>query len=410
MCNPKGTVHFIVNPGSTERCGTCDRRKGMCFLRNHAISPPTISVGGGAGGNGKGPGKGKGQGKGTFVREVSPQEPKGPRQEPINAEVEKLKATVAKLQGELMAKAVAGAPVAGLAPAVAGLLKSPADIDKELAGMEGEAGASADLVRKQLLAAREAGVLREEDAEVGRLRKEIAGLDNMDDVQEAKDRKQARLDHLVETRRLAKPLSSRIRDVEDLCERRAKAVTKAKADGEECTRELVEAQKRADEAAQEVQNREEKLQEAEVTRAELYKQKADEAAGRGDPGTHDGDGQGKLAPELAAAAEAVLKKLSAEGLGFDPGALGILRAVLTTAKLGNTTSPPGESSVPPGKAGAAAGSSDGVDQDMPDVDAMAALAEFLAADDGKGGEGQQDREKKFLQVLRSSRKERTGPY
>ena len=193
MCNPKGTVHFIVNPGSTERCGTCDRRKGMCFLRNHAISPPTISVGGGAGGNGKGPGKGKGQGKGTFVREVSPQEPKGPREEPINAEVEKLKATVAKLQGELMAKAVAGAPVAGLAPAVAGLLKSPADIDKELAFMEGEAGASADLVRKQLLAAREAGVLREEDAEVGRLRKEITGLDNMDDVQEAKDRKQARL-------------------------------------------------------------------------------------------------------------------------------------------------------------------------------------------------------------------------
>ena len=113
---------------------------------------------------------------------------------------------------------------------------------------------------------------------------------------------------------------------------------------------------------------------------------------------------------MVAAAEAVLKKLSAEGLGFDPGALGILRAVLTTAKLGNTTSPPGESSVPPGKAGAAAGSSDGVDQDMPDVDAMAALAEFLAADDGKGGAGQQDREKKFLQVLRSTRKERTGPY
>jgi hypothetical protein len=244
------------------------------------------------------------------------------------------------------------------------LLKSPADIDKELAGMEGEAGASADIVRKQLLAAREAGVLREEDAEVGRLRKEIAGLDNMDDVQEAKDRKQARLDHLVETRRLAKPLSSRIREVEEMCERRAKAVTKAKADAEECTRELEEAQKRADEAAQEVQNREEKLQEAEVTRAELYKQKADEAAGGGDPGTHDGDGQGKLAPEMAAAAEAVLKKLSAEDLGFDPGALGILRAVFAAAKLGNTASPPGGSSASAMQAG---GNSGGVDQDL-DVD------------------------------------------
>ena len=70
---------------------------------------------------------------------------------------------------------------------------------------------------------------------------------------------------------------------------------------------------------------------------------------------------------MAAAAEAVLKKLSAEGLGFDPGALGIVRAVLSAAKLGKMTSPPGESSAPPGKAGAAAGSSDGVDQDL-DVD------------------------------------------
>ena len=63
----------------------------------------------------------------------------------------------------------------------------------------------------------------------------------------------------------------------------------------------------------------------------------------------------------------MLKKLSAAVLGFDLGALGILRAVLTAAKLGNTTSPPGESSAPPGKAGAAAGSSDGGDQDL-DVD------------------------------------------
>jgi DNA repair exonuclease SbcCD ATPase subunit len=282
MCNPKGTQHFVINPGSTERCGTCDRRKGMCFLRNHVIGSPTTSVGG-TGGTGKGPGKGKGQGKGTSVRGVSLQEPRGPRQDPTYAEVEKLKATVAKLQGEVLkAKAVVGAPAAGVVvPAVAGKLKSSADIDKELADMVGEAGATADLVRKQLLAAREAGVLREEEAEIVQLRKDIAALENMADVQTVKDRKQARLDHLVEAKRMAKPLSTRIKDVEELCERRAKAVAKAQADAEGSTRELEEAQKRMDEAAQEVRSREEKLQEAEATRAELYKQKADEFAAGG---------------------------------------------------------------------------------------------------------------------------------
>ena len=157
MCNPKGTQHFVINPGSTERCGTCDRRKGMCFLRNHVIGSPTTSVGG-TGGTGKGPGKGKG----TSIRRVSLQEPRGPRQDPTYAEVEKLKATVGKLQGEVLkAKAVVGAPAAGVVvPAAAGKLKFSADIDKELADMVGEAGATADLVRKQLLVAREAGVLR----------------------------------------------------------------------------------------------------------------------------------------------------------------------------------------------------------------------------------------------------------
>ena len=51
-----------------------------------------------------------------------------------------------------------------------------------------------------------------------------------------------------------------------------------------------------------------------------------------------------------------------------------------------------------------------IPKDMLDVDAMAALAEFLAADDGKEVAGQQDRENKFLQVLRNSRKVRSGPY
>ena len=45
------------------------------------------------------------------------------------------------------------------------------------------------------------------------LRKDIAALENMADVQTVKDRKQARLDHLVEAKRMAKPLSTRIKDV-----------------------------------------------------------------------------------------------------------------------------------------------------------------------------------------------------
>jgi hypothetical protein len=242
----------------------------------------------------------------------------------------------------LQREALKGVPAADIAkPVPAGQVKSSEDLDKELAGMAGETGALADSGRQQKKAERDAAVLREEEAETVQLRKDLAALDNMADVQTVKDKKQARLDQLVEAKRMAKPLSARIKDVEELCDRRAKAVAKAQGEAAELIRESAEIKKRLDEANHEIRSRREKLQEVEASRAELYKQKAEEtAAGGGDHGNGTGNGsKGLLEPGVAEAAEAVLAGLSAEGLEFDKGAMGVLRAVLAAAKRAGTIAP-----------------------------------------------------------------------
>ena len=268
-------------------------------------------------------------------------------------------------------------------------------------------------LREELIAAKsgkpgeagKASEVKDEDGEMEELRDHIRRLTGIPGAEEALAAKKATLADKLVAKRLAKPIGIQVKDLEAAIDRRKKGLEKTKAVVAELLVEQLALAARIVQAEDEQAKSEADIERMEGERAMLYKARMDEASAAAKV-------DWESLPQSAALAggREALAKLQATG-GADPGVIQALEKALAEA-LKAAAEKSGGMEVDAGTPEASAPNApvSEIPKDMLDVDAMAALAEFLAADDGKEGAGQQDRENKFLQVLRNSRKERSGPY
>jgi hypothetical protein len=244
---------------------------------------------------------------------------------------------------------------------------------------------------------------KDEDGEMEELRDHIRRLTGIPGAEVALAAKKATLADKLVAKRLAKPIAIQVKDLEAAIDRRKKGFEKTKAAVAELLVEQLALAARIVQAEEEQAKSEADIERMEGERAMLYKARMDEAAAAAKV-----DWESIPQSTAMAGGREALAKLQAAG-GADPGVIQALERAFAEALKTTTTEKSGSMEIDRGTQGGSAPALE-IPKDMLGVDAMSALAEFLAADDGKGGAGQQDREKKFLQVLRSSRKERTGPY
>jgi hypothetical protein len=314
-----------------------------------------------------------------------------PAQAPPKTELDKALGRIRALEAEtakLKSMAPTNPTLAGAQPVPAGPVKPSADIKKELDDLDLQTGDTVEDLRKAKRAEFAQAVQKDEDAEMAQLRCDLAALEKMSGVEQVHAAKQGRLDQLVEARRVAKPIGTRIKEVEEWVDRRAKALDKAKVMVADLAQQLVDLQAKHDEAAAEEGKRAEALREAETERAALYAKQAAEAGTGAGPASEPG----ALSPEVVAASKAVVDQLKAANI--DPGALAVLEALLAAATRGARASP-GEGPSSGGSRGSAAAPAAGAgaganpepqgaqrqQQQAMDIDVDAVVSKLQEADD-----------------------------